>query len=99
MLAKIDITGQRFGRLVVLSKERISKFVSGIIWKCLCDCGNTCFATDRHLRQGCAESCGCLQEAGKFARGTNINHNSVPFEISKIMRTRTELAEAIKQAR
>lgn len=99
MSSRIDIAGQRFGRLVVLSKERTCKFTSGIVWKCLRDCGNTYVETDRHLRQGHADSCGCLREAGKFARGTNINHNSVPFEISKIMRTRTELAEAIKQAR
>ena len=37
-----DLTGQRFGRLVVLSREgsfKSSKGKSRVQWKCLCDCG------------------------------------------------------------
>ena len=37
-----DLTGQRFGRLLVLKKsdENIQKKSKLIIWHCICDCGN-----------------------------------------------------------
>lgn len=55
-----DITGQRFGRLVVISKtdQRICRHV---VWKCICDCGNECFVPSNSLRLGKKRSCGCLE--------------------------------------
>lgn len=61
-----DITGQRFGRLVVLGitnerdKRRARK------WLCQCDCGNTKVVSGSALRGGDTQSCGCLKtEASK----------------------------------
>lgn len=56
-----DITGQRFGKLVVLNKtdKRISRFV---VWECKCDCGNTCEIISASLTNGRTKSCGCLKE-------------------------------------
>ena len=35
----VDLTGQRFGRLVVLERCGVSK--NGyVLWRCKCDCGN-----------------------------------------------------------
>lgn len=36
---KDDLTGQRFGRLVVIGKAVFT--VHGQLWQCRCDCGNT----------------------------------------------------------
>lgn len=33
---------------------------SGRLWKCLCDCGNTYYATSNRLKSGNTKSCGCL---------------------------------------
>lgn len=53
-----DLTGQRFGRLVVL-REGCSK--NGIIkWVCRCDCGNEKEILAGSLRNGATKSCGCL---------------------------------------
>lgn len=53
-----DITGQRFGLLVV--QERLPKDKSGkTSWICKCDCGNTVIETSYRLRRGEAKSCGC----------------------------------------
>lgn len=54
-----DLTGKRFGRLVVLSMS----------WKddgkglatCMCDCGNTTIVNSASLPSGKTQSCGCLQ--------------------------------------
>lgn len=56
----IDLTGQRFGNLVVLniSEERGNR--GQIKWECLCDCGNKHVVTGESLRHGKTHSCGCL---------------------------------------
>lgn len=55
----LDLTGQRFGRLTVLSLS--DKRQGGRrTWDCLCDCGNTALATTHELRAGKTKSCGCL---------------------------------------
>ena len=67
-----DLTGQRFGRLVVLrdSEKRSNKHV---VWECQCDCGNTTYVKSSHLIDGGTLSCGCswkkpLQESEKVLR-------------------------------
>lgn len=54
-----DLTGQRFGALVVLAptEERMNR---QIVWECLCDCGNTALVKSSDLKLGRTKSCGCL---------------------------------------
>lgn len=61
MPKKIEMIGQRFGRLLVIAEGEKSK--SGEHkWICLCDCGNiTKPIKGSHLRGGNSQSCGCLQ--------------------------------------
>jgi hypothetical protein len=53
---KIDLTGQRFGHLVVISWSHYDK---KSYWNCLCDCGTTCCIGSANLRSGNSQSCGC----------------------------------------
>ena len=57
MPARIDITNQRFGRLVALRPERNSR--EGWHWLCICDCGKQTIARGVKLRGGDTRSCGC----------------------------------------
>jgi hypothetical protein len=58
---KIDLTGQRFGKLVVLSENgRASN--GSVKWLCKCDCGNLHTVRSSHLRDGNVTSCGCKQK-------------------------------------
>ena len=61
---KVDLTGQRFGRLVALrpTDERRQTYV---VWECACDCGNTAYANSHGLQNGNNLSCGCLKEEYK----------------------------------
>lgn len=59
MPSKIDLTGQRFGRLVVLCEHGVTKH-GNLVWKCQCDCGNTTTVASGNLRRGHTQSCGCL---------------------------------------
>lgn len=69
MSAFIDLTGQRFSRLVVVSlhsKDGSAK------WNCICDCGSTKVVQTSSLRRGATKSCGCLQK--ERASSANKTH-------------------------
>lgn len=55
----IDLTGQRFGRLVVL--RRVANLGKQPRWLCRCDCGTETEAAGGNLRDGNVQSCGCLR--------------------------------------
>lgn len=64
MLKIVDLTGMRFGKLVVLEfheRKKYSKKDYKYIWKCQCDCGNIAFVDRANLKSGCTKSCGCLR--------------------------------------
>ena len=54
-----DLTGKRFGRLVVLGFHGHNKGGQAI-WVCKCDCGNISNVRGGDLRTGRVLSCGCL---------------------------------------
>lgn len=55
----IDLTGQRFGRLEVLTRAGTSS--RGYAeWLCLCNCGRAWVVSGTLLRRGSTRSCGCL---------------------------------------
>lgn len=63
----IDLTGERYGRLVVLTRGENSN--SGrTLWLCKCDCGNIVTVSGNDLRRGKTMSCGC------YRRETAIAH-------------------------
>ena len=55
---KLDLTGQRFGKLVALS-ECETRLCTHVVWKCQCDCGKIAYVTANTLRNGRQISCGC----------------------------------------
>ena len=68
----IDLTGQRFGRLVVKSRAENSK--SGKArWNCVCDCGRETKVKGSLLKNGKTKSCGCLRK--ETTRSTMLTHS------------------------
>ena len=57
-----DLTGERFGTLVVLEQVRTTNGRAKV-WLCKCDCGGYCTPTTANLNRGNTKSCGCLQRA------------------------------------
>jgi hypothetical protein len=65
-MALIDITGQRFGRLVVVARDGTYKPTGGTTWRVQCDCGGSKVVPRQSLQSGRTRSCGCLaSEAGR----------------------------------
>ena len=56
-----DLTGKRFGRLIVINRAGSNKHRASL-WECICDCGNSITTTGNALRCGHTKSCGCIQK-------------------------------------
>lgn len=56
---KLDLTGQRYGRLTVIKEEGSTP--NRISWLCKCDCGNYKIVKTINLRRGATKSCGCYR--------------------------------------
>lgn len=65
---KLDLTGQRFGKLTALAPaENIGGCTA---WLCRCDCGQETLVITKRLRDGHRTSCGCDNE--NFGKPPNV---------------------------
>jgi len=76
MTALKDLTGKRFGRLVVIKIEKVGKN-GGIKWACKCICGNEVIVAGYRLTSRHTKSCGCLKKEvdayGSITHGLSKN--------------------------
>ena len=73
MVAKIDRTGHRYGRLEVIGEAGTIRRPSGcshLLWLCRCECGNEISVYGGHLTNGHTRSCGCLARDESLVRFT-----------------------------
>lgn len=60
-MAKLkDITGQKFGRWLII--EQAVSGDQGANWLCRCDCGVEKIVNGKNLRSGVTRSCGCFRK-------------------------------------
>ena len=76
---RIDLTGQRFGKLVALFPI-YSENGGHTRWHCQCDCGNTCDIDMGNLRSGKSQSCGCTNSKNEEKIIKLLTKNNIPFE-------------------
>lgn len=73
----IDLSGQRFHRWTVLSREPNRIDAHGhikVIWLCQCDCGTTRCIDAGSLRSGVSKSCGCYKSEVTANRNRKWKH-------------------------
>lgn len=84
----IDLTGQRFGRLTVLSLSHVNVFA---YWNCICSCGTKLVACSTRLKRKKRkniQSCGCVcsEQTGMRAITTSYRKMAIargyPFLLS-----------------
>ena len=69
-MAKVkDLTGKRFGRLIVLGLNG-KAFNGKYQWDCRCNCGNCITVKGNSLTTGHTKSCGCLERESKIETST-----------------------------
>jgi hypothetical protein len=61
MPKRLEISGQRFGRLLVIGPAYADKR-NQWHWRCLCDCGNETIVFGYNLKSGQTTSCGCYNK-------------------------------------
>lgn len=64
----IDLTGLRFGRLLVVSRSENKGNMTR--WNCVCDCGNETVVYGNNLRRGYTNSCGCYRHECELERAS-----------------------------
>lgn len=66
-----DLTGRRFGRLIVSGDPRShsSGAKKRIMWLCQCDCGGLTVGVTDKLKSGEKSSCGCLEIENRIIHG------------------------------
>ncbi len=92
--SNVDLSGQRFGRLVVLRFHGVSN--SGKrVWECACDCGGKSLVTTGAMRSGSTSSCGCLcLEINSKRMSTHGASKSATYKIWSGIRARCNTPSA-----
>lgn len=94
MAKRIDMTGEKYGRIEVISYAGISEDRRAL-WKCKCECGTTFITRGKDLRQGKVTSCGCArrEHCSKRMISMNTKHgkrNSRLYAVWRDMKVRVQ---------
>ena len=85
----IDLTGQRFGKLVVTGRAPDTKPRDSARWFCVCDCGGRTEAYSNHLRRGLVPQCrACKGALISQLKTTHGGTNTRLFRLWKGMKDR-----------
>jgi len=101
----IDLTGRRFGKLVVLSRAESRMDATGhprIYYLCRCDCGTEKEILGASLSKGQTKSCGCGQIAYAKSGDAKRTHGLTGTRLHRIwknMHTRCYNTNSVKYAR
>ena len=76
-----DLSGQKFGKLLVLC--RTEETGRGAKYICQCECGNIHVADGRGLKAGTVQSCGCLISSMEHKVKLILQQNNISFETQK----------------
>ena len=87
---RVDLTGQRFGRLTAREPTQRRDRKGAVYWRCLCDCGNETEVTEDALVNGNNLSCGCLRRE---------NQQKIANQLHRIDGTCVEILEKRKARR
>lgn len=80
-----DLTGQKFNRLTVISRDKSKRTRRGTYWLCRCDCGNYTVVDRYKLISGHTKSCGCYQrERSREIHRKTIKHNMSKTRIYRV---------------
>lgn len=90
----VDLSGQRFGKLIVLDRTDYKRPSGkpGVRWRCICDCGNETYSDSWSLTHGEKTSCGCTAHdlLSAAMRKTHKNHPEIAINFKKMATTHGE---------
>ena len=80
---KLNLQGQRFGKLTVIKEANSIIEPNGAIrtaWECQCDCGNKCIVKTINLQAGDTSSCGCIYSKGENKIQAVLDENKIEYK-------------------
>ncbi len=77
---KIDETGNKYGRLTVISEIPSTTRTK---WYCLCNCQNFTIVEGRSLRSGRTQSCGCFRKEREIDGGQTLGRRKIAKDINR----------------
>lgn len=79
-----DLTGKRFGKLVVECVDEEKSKDAKVYWKCNCDCGNqkSILSTSLTRKRNGTKSCGCARNSIEAKIKARNTHMSYPDDIT-----------------
>ena len=83
----INISGQKFGKLLVIKKAKKRNKKGEILWECKCDCGGYTLVCKNDLKTRHTTSCGCINRERQKNFGKLIQSSEIQEKIAK---TRSE---------
>lgn len=85
-----DLTGKKFGRLIVAKHLGWRKTGHTSVWECVCECGRTAIASTNDLKRGNVTSCGCYRKEVTSSRSYKhgVGNESRLFRIWSSMKSR-----------
>ena len=89
---KDDLTGRRFGRLLVICPH--DKRNRAWRWTCHCDCGKETIGIGAKMKQGFKRSCGCFKAKNVRPKYGNKHHGWKGYEKISASRWKQMLASA-----
>ena len=92
---KLDLRGQKFGKLTVLRENGRDKH-NNVLWLCRCECGNEVTVRCSSLRSEKTTSCGCYQRERTVESHTTHGMNKT--RLYSIWRNMLQRAGAFKGA-
>jgi hypothetical protein len=103
----IDLTGQRFGRLLVLARGE-NAAGGRVRWLVVCDCGRSTLVQAGNLRSGATRSCGCQEgrigPSGVSAMPRLVSEKQADFintigdQIALAMEKLTDVVDSLNKA-
>ena len=81
-----DLTGMRFGKLIVIKQvdSQNNRSKRGSWWLCQCECGNEKIARANSLKNGNTISCGCVSSKGEEQITTVLSDKGITFKTQYI---------------
>ena len=87
---KINLVGQKFGKLTVIAESPRRDNEGHFFWYCNCDCGTTNHEVNgHHLKNGRVQSCGCIRSKGEEKIAQLLSDNDISFKREYIIKDLT----------
>ena len=80
---RIDITGQKFGKLTAVRLHKSGRWNRSEMWECKCECGADQIVCKSNLLSGHTTSCGCNRSLLEKKVAEILSENDISFTKNK----------------